>query len=110
MPICRPDPDERAQAFRQLRSESDAVEMCWALALRFKHFELEADSTARGVFDEEAYVSAPAAWPPEMSAGAKERVSITIPLVSSVALTVRASADFTARAVGFLPRSTLTRR
>ena len=63
MPICRPDPDERAQAFRQLRSESDAVETCWALALRFKHFELEADSTARDVFDEEAYVSAPAAWP-----------------------------------------------
>src|ERR1051325_8300186 len=52
----------------------------------------------------------PAAWPPDMSAGAKERVSITIPLVSSVALTVRASADCTARALGFLPRSPLTRR
>jgi hypothetical protein len=54
---------ERTQAFqRQLCSESADLEICWNLALRFKHFELEPDSKARGVLDtDDLYVSRSAA-------------------------------------------------
>jgi hypothetical protein len=49
-----PERAERVQAFqRQLRTESHDLRICWALALRFKHFELEDDSKAREVFDDQ---------------------------------------------------------
>lgn len=38
------------------------MEICWNLALRFKHFELERESKARGVLDtDQVYVSASSA-------------------------------------------------
>ena len=47
---------------RQLRSESEDLEICWNLALRFKHFELARESQARGVLDtDQVYVSASSA-------------------------------------------------
>lgn len=53
-----PNREERAQAFqRQLRSESHELRICWALALRFKHFELEERSSARGVLEEDLNVT-----------------------------------------------------
>jgi hypothetical protein len=55
---------ERTDSFQQqLRSESDELEICWALALHFKHFELEEDSKARGIIENDvAYTSAPTLW------------------------------------------------
>lgn len=42
----------RLQKFqKQLRRESKDLKICWALALHFKHFELDPDSPAIGVYD-----------------------------------------------------------
>lgn len=39
------------QAFQnQVRCESSALEICWLIALRFKHFELDEESKARRTF------------------------------------------------------------
>jgi hypothetical protein len=54
---------KRTDAFqRRLRARSQDLRICWGLALRFKHFELEADSHASGMFDDEAVVTSSAIW------------------------------------------------
>ena len=76
---CRnPDPTERAQAFqRQLRTESDELEICWALALHFKHFEVEPNSKARNVIERA----------PTMSDVVQYSVSASVPAVDHIAST-----------------------
>src|SRR5512135_1580221 len=57
---------ERTEAFQaQLRSESPDLRICWALALRFKHFELWPESGARNVLADSAAHNAST---PDMSA------------------------------------------
>jgi hypothetical protein len=69
--------EERTYAFqKQLRSESDELEICWAVSLRFKHLVLERDSRANDVLDAPEYLSAAVAPPMPADFSAEAQTSV----------------------------------
>ena len=95
---------ERTAAFQnQLRSESRELEICWALSLRFKHFELEASSHANSILDTDEYLSASSSF--EVSERSKQAEPVAA--LSASQFRVNVSQGGMVTAITELPSTTL---